>query len=486
MFDSLSDKLQETFRKLRGQARLTDANISDAMREIRMALLDADVNFEITKDFISQVKEDCLGEEVLKSVTPGQQLVKIVHDRLVELMGESEAPLNLKNHPSVIMMVGLHGSGKTTSSAKLAVNLKKKNKKVMLVAADIYRPAAVDQLETLGKQIDAPVYTERGNPNVAVIARNAIDQAKREGVNVVIIDTAGRLQIDEQMVQELVQVSQVSNADEIMLVADAALGQEAVSVADHFHKALGLTGVVLTKLDGDARGGAALSIRKVTGCPIKFVGVGEKTDDFEAFHPDRMASRILGMGDIVSLVEKASEKIDREEAEKLKNKLKKNSFDFNDFLGQLRQMKKLGGIESIMKMLPGGKQLAAATDVAPDQFKQMEAIICSMTMQERENADIINFSRRKRIALGSGTTLEQVGQLIKQFSMMKKMMKKTGLLNRLMSGGMDLGGLGGMAGMGGGMPGMGGMGGGMMPSFSRGSNRTVSKKKKRNKHKKKR
>jgi signal recognition particle subunit SRP54 len=455
------------------------------MREIRMALLDADVNFEIAKDFIASVKQDCLGEDVLKSVTPGQQVVKIVHDRLIELMGESEAPLNLKNHPSVIMMVGLHGSGKTTSSAKLAVNLKKRNKKVMLVAGDIYRPAAIDQLETLAKQIDAPIYVERGNPNVAVIARNAIEQAKRDGVNVVIIDTAGRLQIDEQMVQELVQVNQVSNADEIMLVADAALGQEAVSVADHFHKALGLTGVVLTKLDGDARGGAALSIRKVTGRPIKFVGLGERIEDFETFHPDRMASRILGMGDIVSLVEKASEKIDREEAEKLKNKLQKNTFDFNDFLGQLRQMKKLGGVESILKMLPGGKQLSEATDVAPEQFKQMEAIICSMTMKERENADIIDFPRRKRIAKGSGTSLEQVGQLIKQFSMMKKMMKKTGLLGRLMSGGMDMGslmgGMGGLGGMGGGM----GMGGGI-PSFSRGSNRTVSKKKNRKKHKKKR
>jgi signal recognition particle subunit SRP54 len=408
-------------------------------------------------------------------------VVKIVHDRLIELMGESEAPLNLKNHPSVIMMVGLHGSGKTTSSAKLAVNLKKRNKKVMLVAGDIYRPAAIDQLETLAKQIDAPIYVERGNPNVAVIARNAIEQAKRDGVNVVIIDTAGRLQIDEQMVQELVQVNQVSNADEIMLVADAALGQEAVSVADHFHKALGLTGVVLTKLDGDARGGAALSIRKVTGRPIKFVGLGERIEDFETFHPDRMASRILGMGDIVSLVEKASEKIDREEAEKLKNKLQKNTFDFNDFLGQLRQMKKLGGVESILKMLPGGKQLSEATDVAPEQFKQMEAIICSMTMKERENADIIDFPRRKRIAKGSGTSLEQVGQLIKQFSMMKKMMKKTGLLGRLMSGGMDMGSL--MGGMGG----LGGMGmGGGIPSFSRGSNRTVSKKKNRKKHKKKR
>lgn len=440
MFDGLSDRLQEVFRKLRGQAILSESNIAESMREIRVALLEADVNIDVAKDFVDKVSQDCVGSDVLKSVTPGQQVVKIVNDRLVELMGESEAPLNLKSFPAVIMMVGLHGSGKTTTSAKLALNLKKKNRRVMLVAADIYRPAAIDQLEVLGKEIDVQVYSERGNPDVPSIARAAIEVARRDGINTVILDTAGRLQIDTQMVQELVQVSQAASASEIMLVADSALGQEAVSVADHFHKALGLTGIVLTKLDGDARGGAALSIRKVTGCPIKFVGTGEKLEDLDTFYPDRMASRILGMGDIVSLVEKASEEIDRQEAEKLREKLKKSEFDFNDFLGQLRQMSKLGGVESILKLLPGGRQLASATQVNAKQFKSMEAIICSMTLPERGDPEMIDFPRRKRIARGSGTSLEQVAQLIKQFNMMRKMMKKTGLLGRLLSGSVDTSG----------------------------------------------
>ena len=437
MFDGLSDRLQEVFRKLRGQAILSESNIADSMKEIRIALLDADVNIDVAKDFVDKVSQDCLGSDVLKSVTPGQQVVKIVNDRLVELMGESEAPLNLKPFPAVIMMVGLHGSGKTTTSAKLAFHLKKKNRKVMLVAADIYRPAAIDQLEVLGKEIDVQVYSERENPDVPSIARAAVEIARRDGINTVILDTAGRLQIDTQMVQELVQVSQAASVSEIMLVADSALGQEAVSVADHFHKALGLTGIVLTKLDGDARGGAALSIRKVTGCPIKFIGTGEKIEDLDAFYPDRMASRILGMGDIVSLVEKAAEEIDREEAEKLREKLKKSEFDFNDFLGQLRQMSKLGGVEAILKLLPGGRQLASATQVNAEQFKSMEAIICSMTLVERGDPEKIDFPRRKRIARGSGTSLEQVAQLIKQFNMMRKMMKKTVLLGRLLSGSVD-------------------------------------------------
>jgi len=489
MFNNLSDKLQSAFKKLRGQAIISESNIADAMRDIRVALLEADVNFEVAKEFIASVKESCLGDEVLKSVSPGQQIVKIVQDHLTELMGESEVPLNMDSHPSVIMMVGLHGSGKTTSSAKLAVNIKKRNKKVMLVAGDIYRPAAVDQLEVLGKEIDVPVFTDRNNPNVAMIARAAVEQAKFDGIDVVIVDTAGRLQIDDQMVQELIQIKQVVDANEIMLVADSALGQEAVSVADHFHKALGLTGVVLTKLDGDARGGAALSIRKVTGCPIKFVGIGEKVDDLETFYPDRMASRILGMGDIVSLVEKAAEEIDEEEALKLQEKLKKSTFDFNDFLGQLQQMKKMGGVESIMKMLPGGNKMMDAFDTK--QFTSMEAIISSMTLKEREKPELIDFSRRKRISKGSGTTLEAVAQLIKQFTMMRKMMKKTGLFGKLMSGmggggdaGMDMDSLAGMGGMGG----MGGLGGGGMSSFmgKRGTNFTPKKKKKKKSKKKRR
>ncbi|MCP3967793.1 MAG: signal recognition particle protein [Lentisphaerae bacterium] len=446
MFDSLSDKLQETFRKLRGQARLSEANISEAMREIRLALLEADVNLKVAKDFIDTVKADCVGQEVIKSITPGQQVVKIVNDQLVKLMGEGEVPLNLPSTPTVIMMVGLHGSGKTTTSAKLALSLKKQKKKVMLVAGDVYRPAAIDQLEVLGREIDIPVYSERGNPNVAQIAANAVEEAKFEHIEVVIVDTAGRLQIDQDMVQELVRVSQASRAEEILLVADAALGQEAVSVADHFHKALGLTGLVLTKLDGDARGGAALSIRKVTGCPVKFIGTGEKVQDLEIFYPDRMASRILGMGDVVSLVEKAAEEIDIQEAEKLKKKLKKNQFDFNDFLAQIKQISKLGGAESILKMLPGGRDMSKAVgSIDSKHFNRIEAIILSMTPHERENPDSIDFSRRKRIAKGSGNSLEQVSGLVKQFNQMRKMMKKTGLLSRMFGGG----GGGGGAGMGG-------------------------------------
>ncbi|MBN2641361.1 MAG: signal recognition particle protein [Victivallales bacterium] len=483
MFDSLSDKLQDTFKRLRGQARLSESNMTETLREIRMALLDADVNINIVKDFVAAVKEDCLGSNVLRSVTPGQQLVKIVNDRLVELMGESEAGLDLSSNPSVIMMVGLHGSGKTTSSAKLAARLKKDKKKVLLVAGDVYRPAAIDQLEVLGREVEIPVYTERGNMNVAAIARNAVDHAIAERMDVVIIDTAGRLQIDESMVQELVQVSQISRANEILLVADSALGQEAVSVAEHFNNALGLTGIVLTKLDGDARGGAALSIRKVTGCPIKFVGLGEKVQDFDIFYPERMASRILGMGDVVSLVEKAAEEIDEKEAQKQLEKLKRNEFDFNDFLSQMRQISKLGGLESMLKFLPGGKELSGLVNVK--EFSRMEAIICSMTKQERAEPELINLPRRKRISKGSGTTLEQVSQLIKHFNQMRKMMKKTGIFGKMLSG---MGGLGGL-GRGGEMPSMdaaamaaasGGIGG-LRGSMARGCNFTPSKKKKRKK-----
>jgi signal recognition particle subunit SRP54 len=488
MFDSLSDKLQDAFKKLRGQARLTEANISDSMREIRMAMLEADVNLEVVKSFISKVREDCLGEDVLRSISPGQQVVKIVNDRLTELMGESEVPLNLSSTPSVIMMVGLHGGGKTTSAAKLALRLKNSKMKVMLVAGDIYRPAAIDQLEILGNEIGVPVYSDRHLPDVAAIASAAVEKAKFEGSDVVIIDTAGRLQIDESMVQELVRVSQVSRADEILLVADSALGQEAVSVADHFHKALGLTGIVLTKLDGDARGGAALSIREVTGCPIKYIGAGEKVDDLEIFYPDRMASRILGMGDVVTLVEKAAEKIDHDEALKLHDKLKKNKFDFNDFLAQLRQMSNLGGAGAILKMLPGGKQLSdIAANLDPKFFKHIEAMIQSMTPDEREKPEIIDFSRRKRIAAGSGTSLEQISKLIKQFSGMRKMLKKSGLMGKLFSGG---GAMPDMAGgdFGGAMPTMGGFGTQTISTVDRDKRKRLKKlaKKQKKKQRKKR
>ncbi len=433
MFDALGDKLQNVFKRLRGQATLSESNIADAMREIRLALLAADVNLKVVREFIEKVRDDCLGQEVLRSVTPGQQVVKIVNDRLVELMGDAAVALNITSKPSVVMLVGLHGGGKTTSAAKLALRLKKERKKVMLAAADVYRPAAIDQLEILGREVDVPVYVERGNQNVPQIAANALEEAKYEHTDVLIIDTAGRLQIDEGMVQELVLTSQAVRADEILLVADAALGQEAVSVADHFHQALGLTGVILTKLDGDARGGAALSIRNVTGCPIKFIGIGEKLTDLEVFYPDRMASRILGMGDVVSLVEKASAEIDEDEARRLQKKMQKNQFDFNDFLAQLKQITNLGGAESIMKMLPGGRDLGKLSEqLDPKYFSRIEAMILSMTPRERATPDLIDFSRRKRIARGSGNAVEQVSGLINQFNQMRKMMRKSGMMRNLM------------------------------------------------------
>lgn len=436
MFESLSDKLHDVFRKLRGQSTLSESNITDAMREIRLALLDADVNVKIATEFIDSVKNECIGQEVIKSVAPGQQVVKIVHDKLVELLGGGVAELDLSRKPTVIMMVGLHGSGKTTTSGKLALKLKHDGKKVLLVAGDVYRPAAIDQLEIIGKEINVPVYSERTSINVSAIAVNAVEQAKKQQLDVVIIDTAGRLQIDENMVQELVRIRQAVNPSETLLVADAALGQEALSVAEHFHKALTLTGFVLTKLDGDARGGAALSIRKVTNCPVKFVGIGEKLDSLEVFYPERMAGRILGMGDVVSLVEKAAAQIDEEEAQKLKEKLRKNQFDYNDFLAQFKQIAKLGGMESILKFLPGGRQLAGMMgNVDPKHFSRLEAVILSMTKEERANPDLMNFSRKKRIAKGSGVPVEQVSNLVNQFENMRKMMKSNGMLGRLMAGG---------------------------------------------------
>jgi len=490
MFENLTDRLQHAFQKLRGHGALTESNISDAIREIRAALLEADVNHAIVKEFVDEVRTECLGAEVVKGVSPGQQLVKIVNDKLVELMGESDAPLDFSKHPAVFMMVGLHGSGKTTTSAKLAARLKKDGRRPMLVAADVYRPAAIDQLESLGEKIEVPVYSDRGNPDVSKIARDAVAKAKREGLRAVIIDTAGRLQIDDAMIMELARLRQVAAPSETILVADAALGQEAVSVAESFHKALELTGIILTKLDGDARGGAALSMRKVAGVPVKFVGVGENVEDLDVFHPDRMASRILGMGDVVSLVEKVSDEVDEEEAKKLAEKLRKNAFDFNDFLAQIKQMRNMGGMEAILKMLPGGAKLADLPEMDEKNVSRMEAIILSMTKQEREKPDLIDFSRRKRIAKGSGTSLEDVGKLVKQFSMMRKMMRKRGMLGRLASGllGGGLGGgmMGGGAGLGGlgmGLPATEGGGGG----FGGGSNYTPpKKKKKKNKHKKKR
>ena len=466
MFDTLTDKFHDVFRKLRGQAVITESNVAEALKDIRVALLEADVNYDVAKDFVESVKSEALGHSVLKSVTPGQQIIKIVIDKLTELMVSSASKFDLSGNPAVILLVGLHGSGKTTTAAKLASYLKSKfGKKVMMAAGDIYRPAAIDQLEILGREIGVPVFADRMIPRVDMIAREARNKARTEGYDTLIIDTAGRFQIDDEMVQELISVSQAVTPNEIIFVSDAALGQEAVSVSQSFHKALGLTGIILTKLDGDARGGAALSIRKITNCPIKMVGVGEKIEDLEVFYPDRMASRILGMGDVVSLVEKAAEQIDIEEQEKLQKKLKTNQFDLNDLLDQMKQLKKLGGMEKILGMFPGGKALSSS-NVDFKEFAKTEAIITSMTKKERENPDIIDFSRKKRIARGSASTLEKVNALLNQFDMMKKVMKKPGILGNAMS-----------AMKGGGMPQMHGMGG--FSSARKGSNFTKPKKKRK-------
>ncbi len=440
MFEALGDKLYDVFRRLRGNAVLTESNISEAMREILDALLEADVNISVAKAFTERVTNRVVGENVLKSVTPAQQVVKLVHDELIALLGGDASPLDLSADPAVIMLVGLHGSGKTTTAGKLANYLRSNEKKnPLLVACDVYRPAAIDQLQVLGRELDIPVFSEKGNLNVSSIAVKAIEHAKFNRNDVVILDTAGRLQIDDTMVAELIALRNNIRADEVILVADAALGQEAVSVAGTFHKAINLTGFILTKLDGDARGGAALSIREVTGCPIKFIGVGEKLTDLDFFHPDRMASRILGMGDVVSLVEQAGRNIDMEEAEKLKNKLKKSQFDFNDFLAQLRQLSRLGGMEGMLKFLPGGRQMREAIGSLDERYlSRMEAIVLSMTPAEREDPDLIDFSRRKRIARGSGTRVEDVSGLVKQFIQMRKMLKKSGLLSRLFAGGGDI------------------------------------------------
>ena len=444
MFESLSDKLHDVFRKLRGQSTLTEANITDAMREIRLALLDADVNIKIASEFIEGVKAECVGQEVIKSVTPGQQVVKIVNDKLVELLGGGASELEFKSKPTVIMLVGLHGSGKTTTAGKLALLLKRQGKKVQLVAGDVYRPAAIDQLEIIGREIGVPVHAERTSVNVAAIAVNAVEQARTAGTDVVIIDTAGRLQIDETMVQELVRIRQAVRPDEVLLVADAALGQEAVSVAEHFHRALDLTGFILTKLDGDARGGAALSIRAATGKPIKYIGTGEKLDMLEPFHPDRMASRILGMGDVLSLIEKAEQHVDEEKAKKLEEKLKKNRFTLTDYYEQLVQLRGMGDLSQLAEMMPGGmgKQLAGA-EIDPKVMAHTEAIILSMTPEERENPKLLGASRKKRVAAGCGLEVVDVNRLLKQFEMMQDLVKQM-TRGRMPKG---LGGFGGKGGM---------------------------------------
>jgi signal recognition particle subunit SRP54 len=445
MFDSLSGKLQNAFRNLRGLGKISEDNIGDSLREVRLALLEADVNFKVARDFIERVKTKSIGGEVVQSIHPGQQIIKIIQDELVDLLGSQNAGLVLNGNPSAILMVGLHGSGKTTSSGKLARMLHKQGRAPLLAAADVYRPAAMDQLETLARQLDLPVFVKRGETDVLKIARGALDFARENNRNVLIFDTAGRLQIDEPLVQELVRLRDLVKPQEILLVLDAATGQEAVNVASHFDQALNITGSILTKLDGDARGGAALSMKAVTGKPIKFAGMGEKLEDFEPFHPERMASRILGMGDVVSLVEKAAEAVDLEDAKKLEEKMRKGQFTLEDFLEQLRQMKKLGSLESIVGMLPGGAEmLKQQGDLSKQEkeFRRMEGMVCAMTLQERRNPTILNAKRRQRIAKGSGVSVTEVNTMLNKFAQMQQMMKKMGKFQKM------------MAKMGGGVPGM--------------------------------
>jgi signal recognition particle subunit SRP54 len=428
MFDSLSDKLDQVFKKLRGQGVMTEENIKDALREVRLVLLEADVNFKVVRDFVGRVKDRAIGSEVLQSLSPGQQVIKIVHDELVSLMGGGEDnSLNLAAKPPVaIMLVGLQGSGKTTSCGKLARYLKAQRRKPLLVSADVYRPAAIEQLKTLGSQLSLEVFDSRADQNPVDICRDALRYAALSGFDTVLFDTAGRLQIDEVLMQELVQIKDAVDPVEILFVADAMTGQEAVNVATGFDSSLDLTGVILTKLDGDAKGGAALSIKAVLGKPVKFVGLGEKLDALEVFHADRLVSRILGMGDVLTLIEKAQATFDQGESLKLQQKLKKNQFDLEDFRNQLQQMKQMGSLESIMSLIPGmGKMMKQMEGAGPSEkeLKRIEAIIDSMTRQERANPSIINGSRRLRISKGSGTTVQEVNQLLKRFAEALKLVK---------------------------------------------------------------
>jgi len=434
MFESLSGKLQGVFKDLRGLGKISESNVADSLREVRLALLDADVNFKVAKQFIANVKEKAIGEKVIQSIHPGQQVIKIINDELVELLGSQNAELKLDAKPSCMMMVGLHGAGKTTSSGKLAKWLMKQGRKPILVAADVYRPAAMDQLEALGKQMNIPTVVRRGEKDVLAIAKAAKIEAAERECDILIFDTAGRLQIDEVLVQELVRLRDDIQPQEILLVLDAATGQEAVNVATHFDEALDITGAVLTKLDGDARGGAALSLKSVTGKPIKFAGAGEKLEDFEPFHPERMATRILGMGDVVSLVEKAAENVDMDEARKLEEKMRKGVFTLDDFLDQLRQMKRLGPLESIVKMLPGGSDMVGGADLSKHEkeFRRMEAMICAMTPEERNRPQILNAKRRQRIAKGSGVRVAELNNLMNRFGQMQKMMRKMGKMQKMM------------------------------------------------------
>ncbi len=436
MFENLSERLERSFKILKGEGRITEVNVAETLKDVRKALLDADVNYKVAKTFTDTVKNKAIGQDVLTSIHPSQLMIKIVHDELTTLMGGQTAEINYEGHPAVILMSGLQGSGKTTFSSKLANFLKKKkNRNPLLAACDVYRPAAIDQLKVLGEQIGVPVYTEEGNKNPVEIAQNAIKEAKQKGYNLVIIDTAGRLAVDEAMMQEIAAIKEAVNPTETLFVVDSMTGQDAVNTAKEFNDRLDFTGVILTKLDGDTRGGAALSIRTVVDKPIKFIGTGEKMEAIDQFHPNRMADRILGMGDVVSLVERAQEQFDEEEAKKLQRKLARNQFDFNDFLTQIEQIKKMGNIKDLMGMIPGVGKAIKDIDIDDNAFKSVEAIIRSMTPKERANPDIINNSRKERIARGSGTTLQEVNRLMKQFEQIRKVMKGVagGKMGNLMS-----------------------------------------------------
>ncbi|MFV9567436.1 signal recognition particle protein [Thermoanaerobacter mathranii] len=425
-FESLSERLQEIFKKLRGKGKLTEKDIKEAMREVKVALLEADVNFKVVKDFINSVTEKALGQEVMESLTPGQQVIKIVNDELIALMGSTQSRLNIGNKvPAVIMMVGLQGSGKTTACGKLANLLKKQGKNPLLVACDVVRPAAIKQLQVVGANVNVPVFTMGDKANPVDIAKASIDYARSHNSDVIVIDTAGRLHIDEELMEELVNIKRAVQPDEILLVVDAMTGQDAVNVASSFNERLDITGVVLTKLDGDTRGGAALSIKAVTQKPIKYIGTGEKLTDLEPFYPDRMASRILGMGDVLTLIEKAQAAIDEKKAQELGQKLLTKQFTLEDFLEQLQSLKNMGPLDQLLSMIPGmNKNMLKNVDISEKDLKRIEAIIQSMTKEERQNPSIINGSRKKRIAKGSGTTIQQVNSLLKQFEETKKMMKK--------------------------------------------------------------
>ena len=424
MFDSLSNKLESAFKLLKGHGKITEINVAETLKEVRRALLDADVNFKIAKEFTNRVKEKALGQKVLTSLQPGQLMVKIVKDELTELMGSSAAEMELTAKPSIILMSGLQGSGKTTFSGKLALYLKKKkNKNPLLVACDVYRPAAIDQLGVLGEQIDVAVFSDREEKNPVKIAQAAIKQAKQENNDVVIIDTAGRLAVDEVLMKEISDIHQTVKPEETLFVVDAMTGQDAVNTAKAFHDTLNFDGVILTKLDGDTRGGAALSIKTVVNKPIKFIGTGEKMEALDVFYPERMADRILGMGDVVSLVERAQEQFDEEQARKISKKIAKNQFGFDDFLSQIQQVKKMGNMKDLMGMIPGAGKMMGDVDIEDDSFKHIEAIIGSMTPKERSEPNLLNHSRKNRIAKGSGRDVNEVNQLIKQFGQMSKMMK---------------------------------------------------------------